>query len=176
MIAKVNGKLLSLLLKMILNLSNLTEEMEKQLSDQLRYLTISAIDEEWGIVVTTVGYQFIPPKGNYPLSKHPDNYNFKPQTGRILNEYQLVYITKGSGYFSSQSCKMQKINAGTMILLFRENGTATIPTARQAGTNTGSVSAVSTSTGAWKNAFLPARNRYSTSGSVRRSSDYMKTY
>lgn len=138
---------------MILNLSNLTEEMEKRLSDQLRYLTISAIDEEWGIVVTTVGYQFIPPKGNYPLSKHPDNYNFKPQTGRILNEYQLVYITKGSGYFSSQSCKMQKINAGTMILLFRENGTATIPTARQAGTNTGSVSAVSTSTGAWKTLF-----------------------
>ena len=36
MIAKVNGKLLSLLLKMILNLSNLTEEMEKRLSDQLR--------------------------------------------------------------------------------------------------------------------------------------------
>ena len=103
---------------MILNLSNLTEEMEKQLNDQSRYLTISAIDEEWGIVVTTVGYQFIPPKGNYPLSKHPDNYSFKPQTGRILNEYQLVYITKGSGYFSSQSCKMQKINAGTMILLF----------------------------------------------------------
>ena len=63
MIAKVNGKLLSLLLKMILNLSNLTEEMEKQLSDQLRYLTISAIDEEWGIVVTTVGYQVIPRKG-----------------------------------------------------------------------------------------------------------------
>ena len=31
MIAKVNGKLLSLLLKMILNLSNLTEEMEKRL-------------------------------------------------------------------------------------------------------------------------------------------------
>ena len=83
MIAKVNGKLLSLLLKMILNLSNLTEEMEKRLSDQLRYLTISAIDEEWGIVVTTVGYQFIPPKGNYPLSKHPDNYNFKPNPERI---------------------------------------------------------------------------------------------
>ena len=36
MIAKVNGKLLSLLLKMILNLSNLTEEMEKRLSDHLR--------------------------------------------------------------------------------------------------------------------------------------------
>ena len=61
MIAKVNGKLLSLLLKMILNLSNLTEEMEKRLSDQLRYLTISAIDEEWGIVVTATS--LFPRKG-----------------------------------------------------------------------------------------------------------------
>ncbi|WP_304252348.1 AraC family transcriptional regulator [Parabacteroides gordonii] len=92
--------------------------MNKHISDQLRYLTIGASDEDWGIVVTTIGYQFIPPQSQYPLSCHPENYNFKPQTGRILNEYQLVYITKGSGYFSSQSCKMQKINAGTMILLF----------------------------------------------------------
>lgn len=92
--------------------------MRNQQSDLLRYLTISSADEEWGIVVTTVGYQFIPPKGNYPLSQHPDDYDFQPQTGRILNEYQLVYITKGSGYFSSQSYKLQKIQAGTMILLF----------------------------------------------------------
>ncbi len=92
--------------------------MNKQ-NDQLRYLAISPSDEEWGIVVTTVGYQFVPPKGKYPLSQHPDKYDFKPQTGRILNEYQLVYITKGSGYFSSNSYKTkQKITAGTMILLF----------------------------------------------------------
>lgn len=92
--------------------------MNKQ-RDQLRYLTISSTDEDWGIVVTTVGYQFIPSKGRYPLSRHPDDYDFKPQSGRILNEYQLVYITKGSGYFSSQSCNtVQKISAGTMILLF----------------------------------------------------------
>ena len=63
MIAKVNGKLLYLLTKMILNLSNLTEEMEKRLSDQLRYLTISAIDEEWGIVVTTSATSLFPRKG-----------------------------------------------------------------------------------------------------------------
>lgn len=94
--------------------------MEKRLDDQLKYLTFNSKDEEWGTVVTTVGYQFIPPKGKYPLSKHPDDYNFKPQTGRILNEYQLVYITKGNGYFSSLSCKQQKISAGTMILLFPE--------------------------------------------------------
>jgi hypothetical protein len=71
-----------------------------------------------GIVVTTVGYQFISPKAHYPLSQHPEQYNFKPQNGRTLNEYQLVYITKGSGYFSSQSHEKVKIHAGTMILLF----------------------------------------------------------
>lgn len=92
--------------------------MSELRNDLLRYLTISTMDEEWGIVVSTVGYQFIPPGCPYPLSRHPETYNFKPQTGRILNEYQLVYITKGSGYFSSQSCKLQKISAGTMILLF----------------------------------------------------------
>jgi AraC-like DNA-binding protein len=92
--------------------------MEKNLNGQLKYLTIGAADEDWGIVVTTVGYQFIPPQGQYPLFPHPDKYNFKPQTGRVLNEYQLVYITKGSGYFASNSCKLQKITAGTIIILF----------------------------------------------------------
>ncbi|WP_080904444.1 helix-turn-helix domain-containing protein [Parabacteroides sp. Marseille-P3160] len=88
-------------------------------NDRLHYLTISSTDEEWGIVVTTIGHQTISPKETYPpVSLHPDSYNFKPQTGRILNEYQLVYITKGSGYFSSQSCKHQKVEAGTILLLF----------------------------------------------------------
>ena len=54
--------------------------MNELRNDLLRYLTISATDEEWGIVVTTVGYQFIPPGCAYPLSRHPEKYNFKPQT------------------------------------------------------------------------------------------------
>lgn len=92
--------------------------MANQKKDLLKYLTINELDEKWGIVVTTAGYQFIPPQTPYPLSVHPEHYAFKPQTGRILNEYQLVYITKGDGYFSSQSCPKKRIKAGTMILLF----------------------------------------------------------
>ncbi len=92
--------------------------MANQKRDLLKYLTINELDEKWGIVVTTAGYQFIPPQTPYPLSVHPEHYAFKPQTGRILNEYQLVYITKGNGYFSSQSCPKKRIKAGTMILLF----------------------------------------------------------
>lgn len=92
--------------------------MNKPPTDRLRYLTISASDEAWGIVVTTVGYQFVAPRSRYPLSRHPRDYNFQPQTGRILNEYQLVYITKGSGYFSSRSLPLRKVSPGTMFLLF----------------------------------------------------------
>lgn len=93
--------------------------MKSTNNDRLRYLTISQTDEDWGIVVTTIGYQSIPSKGEYPpVSRHPDTYDFKPQTGRILSEYQLVYITKGGGFFASQSCKKQPVEAGTMILLF----------------------------------------------------------
>jgi AraC-like DNA-binding protein len=92
--------------------------MADQTKERLHYLTVNSRDEEWGIVVTTVGSQIIPSRGSYPPVNHPASYRFKPQQGRILNEYQLVYITEGSGFFSSQSCKKQKISAGTMILLF----------------------------------------------------------
>lgn len=90
----------------------------QQERDKLCYLTIGDKDEKWGVVVTTIGYQFIPPGTKYPLSAHPDKYSFMPRGGRILNEYQLVYITKGSGYFASQSCPEAPVKAGTVMLLF----------------------------------------------------------
>lgn len=92
--------------------------MKESATNSLKYLTISPFDEEWGIVVTTVGEQHILPKAHYPASEHPATYTFQPQSGRILNEYQLIYITEGRGFFESKSVKRQTIGAGTMILLF----------------------------------------------------------
>jgi AraC-like DNA-binding protein len=84
----------------------------------IKYFNISSLDETWGIVVTTVGRQLIPSHSSYPLSKHPDAYVFNTKNGRILKEYQLIYIPEGCGYFESESCKRQRVHAGTMILLF----------------------------------------------------------
>jgi Transcriptional regulator containing an amidase domain and an AraC-type DNA-binding HTH domain len=84
----------------------------------IKYFNITDVDRTWGIVVTTVGYQPVPPGSSYPHSQHPESHIFDPQKGRILKEYQLIYISKGRGYFESQSCKKQPINAGTIILLF----------------------------------------------------------
>lgn len=87
-------------------------------SRNIKYFNISPNDEAWGIVVTTVGYQEIPPQSPYPRSQHPKSHIFNPKNGRILKEYQLIYISKGGGYFESASSKRQRVEAGTVILLF----------------------------------------------------------
>ena len=93
--------------------------MENHQKNKLFYLSIGGNDEDWGIVVTTVGNQYVPPRTHYPPIQHPDTYLFTPEKGRIINEYQLVYITNGSGWFLSKNFKKkQKVTAGTMILLF----------------------------------------------------------
>ena len=92
--------------------------MENSEKNALYYLTAGPQDEHWGTVVTTAGCQFVAPGAPYPLSRHPERYDFTPQSGRVLGEYQMVYITRGSGYFSSASCRRQKVTAGTMLLLF----------------------------------------------------------
>ena len=87
-------------------------------SDQLHYLTYSPDDERWGVILTTVGYQFIPAGAPYPLSKHPESYCFAQQSGRVLNEYQFVYITKGKGWFESEHFPLQEVREGDLLLLF----------------------------------------------------------
>lgn len=92
--------------------------MKNDASNYMKYLTISPMDEEWGLVTTTVGKQSIVPRSNYPVQEHPSAYLFNTQKGRVLYEYQLVYIHAGKGYFESASVKRQTVKAGTAILLF----------------------------------------------------------
>jgi len=97
----------------------MAEHTDTKQANRLYYFSIGATDEDWGIVVTTIGSQSILPRTHYPPTQHPVSHLFAPDTGRVINEYQLVYITKGSGWFSSQSLrKKQDVKAGTMILLF----------------------------------------------------------
>ena len=88
-----------------------------QTRDLFKYLSSSTQDEKWGLVCTTVGYQHVAPHQPYPVSLLPSDYNFTTQ-GRILDEYQLVYITEGEGFFQSDSCPLRPIEAGTVILLY----------------------------------------------------------
>lgn len=88
---------------------------------ECRYLTQSTVDEAWGVTITTAGYQEIRPGAEYPpRAEHPAGYYFRPQTGRTLQEYQIVYITKGEGTFQSKSIAETQLHPGHIFMLFPE--------------------------------------------------------
>lgn len=86
-------------------------------TDFLKYPSFTEQDEKWGLVCTTVGYQNVQPHTPYPVAVHPRNYNFT-NNGRVLDEYQLVYITEGEGFFQSESSALQRVEAGMVLLIF----------------------------------------------------------
>ena len=92
--------------------------MEDKSSSILYYLPVTPRDEAWGICCTTAGHQRVTSGTSYPVSRHPERYSFIKNRGRILKEYQLVYITAGAGSFESASCPETAVKAGTMLLLF----------------------------------------------------------
>ena len=61
----------------------------------VNYLLVSQQDMEWGTTVSTVGHQRISPHSPYPSTNHPSLYLFSTSQGRILNEYQIIYIIGG---------------------------------------------------------------------------------
>lgn len=83
-----------------------------------KYLLVNEKDRNFGLTVNTVGFQPIPPNSVYPSTEHPQSYYFNPKKGRILSEYQIIYISKGKGSFSSEPTKKRDITKGQVILLF----------------------------------------------------------
>ncbi len=87
-------------------------------SVHIKYLIVNELDLLWGLTVNTVGFQHIEPGSPYPPGNHPTRYLFSTERGRILNEYQLIYITNGGGTFISDSVKKTELKEGNMFLLF----------------------------------------------------------
>ena len=85
----------------------------------INYMVTSEEDELWGLTVTTVGHQQIEENDTYPPKNHPSGYYFNPEKGRILNEFQLLYITNGNGVFTFGSNSRQTcfITEGKMFFL-----------------------------------------------------------
>ena len=80
------------------------------------YLIPSKADEMYGCVITGVGTQNVAPDTEYPSPNHPTGYMFDPHRGRVLQEYQLLYIVKGGGKFSNNG-GTYSVQQGDVILL-----------------------------------------------------------
>lgn len=83
-----------------------------------KYMLASERDQLWGLTVTTIGYEEIGPKDPYPTRGHADGYYFELEKGRILPEYQLLYIIDGEGDFHSRTVPNTHLRAGDFFLLF----------------------------------------------------------
>lgn len=72
----------------------------------------------WGLHTTDLGYTRIPPGHPYPPFAHPESYTLNQTSGRILDEFQLIYISRGRGDFWSEPSGDERVTAGTVIILF----------------------------------------------------------
>jgi AraC-like DNA-binding protein len=85
---------------------------------EFKYLIVNEQDKKFGVSVNTVGFQSIQPNTPYPVSNHPSGYYFNTHKGRVLHEYQFVYITKGKGIISFVPGEKNELNKGRVFILF----------------------------------------------------------
>ena len=83
-----------------------------------KYLVANDRDEQWGLVVNTVGYDELGVGDPYPTKGHGDGYYFDVERGRVLDEYQLLYLVEGEGVLSTSAVKNVRLKAGDMFLVF----------------------------------------------------------
>ncbi|MDQ7947200.1 MAG: AraC family transcriptional regulator [Pedobacter sp.] len=84
-----------------------------------KYLLPGPAEKNWGFYVTSAGYTKIDSDQPYPLNhQHPDSHRFNWDSGRILNDFYLVFISMGEGIFESALSTSKKVKEGTCFLLF----------------------------------------------------------
>lgn len=81
-----------------------------------KYLAHNNDDRNWGFYMTVVGSARVEPRSEYPPLGHPTGYHFNWQNGRVLQEYQINYITDGEGMLETREGKYA-VSEGSVILL-----------------------------------------------------------
>ncbi len=89
------------------------------MKDFFKYTNASEDDKNWGIYINAVGKSHTEPGINYPSADHPSGYFFTWEKGRTLNEYQINYITEGSGILETPKGKYP-IKAGSLMMIRKD--------------------------------------------------------
>lgn len=90
--------------------------MESGRPGEFKYLVANERDLLWGISVTSVGFQRVAPGEEYPSKEHPPGYYFDVRKGRVLDEYQLIYVVGGGGVFATEG-RSAEVAEGDMFLV-----------------------------------------------------------
>ena len=80
---------------------------------------INSMSRALEFYLNNAGHTVVPAKLGFPSTTegHPQEYTLSWEKGRILQEFQVVYITKGKGVFQSTQGGLIPINAGDALLL-----------------------------------------------------------
>ncbi len=84
----------------------------------IRYISHTQRDEQWGLTISSCGHQVISPGAEYPPRIHKKNYLFSPHSGRILSEFQIIYIIEGRGRLATKSSGVHKVRKGDIFMIF----------------------------------------------------------
>lgn len=87
------------------------------MNNYFKYLTVNEEDVAWGLYLNVAGISEVLPDTPYPLKKHPNNYSFNWENGRVLDEFQINYITHGEGMLETRYGK-HKIYPGSLLIIF----------------------------------------------------------
>ena len=85
-----------------------------------RYLPVNEEALRWEIYCNDAGCSLIPAGSEYPPNPelHPKSHAANVVTGRVLAEFQVVYITAGGGWFRDLYNDKREVKAGDIIMLF----------------------------------------------------------
>jgi AraC-like DNA-binding protein len=86
--------------------------------EYFHYIPVSEWDVQWGLYVTGVGCGTFPGDKPYPQRVHPDLYQYTWEKGRILPEYQIVYIERGEGIFESPPSGKLAVRGPCLLMTF----------------------------------------------------------
>jgi len=84
------------------------------------YLPLNDEARRWEIFCHDVGFTRVAPGSVYPPvpDAHPREFAAAVASGRTINEFQLVYITAGSGRFWSEPSGHAQVEPGTVFFIF----------------------------------------------------------
>ncbi|HER07391.1 MAG TPA: AraC family transcriptional regulator, partial [Bacteroides sp.] len=98
----------NLILETKLPLRNRVEEFFK-------YVNPGQEDRDWGLCLNCAGKAVIKPGVTYPPASHPSGYYFTFEKGRVLDEYQVNYITEGEGLYENRQGRF-RISPGSLLI------------------------------------------------------------
>lgn len=86
------------------------------MKDFFKYLTAGEADKDWGLYLKVAGNAKIEPLSPYPSSEHPTGYHYHWSDGRILEEFQVNYISEGQGLLENDQGSFQ-VKPGTVMII-----------------------------------------------------------